>query len=109
MTTASATCHFPDQLRVEAEIWLYRMGEGRGDWHFVTLTGDAAAELKLRSLEQRRGFRSVKVRVTVGETSWITSVFPQNGDSEFILPVKRAVRRAEDLVAGDKVALLVEF
>jgi hypothetical protein len=37
----------------------------------------------------------------VGTTSWTTSIFPGSGGGPYVLPVKRAVRRAEDLDVGD--------
>ena len=58
----------------------------------------------MRRLEfgRGRGFGSVKVTACVGESRWTTSVFP-NGDGQWMLPVKAAIRRAEDLAEGDLV------
>jgi hypothetical protein len=63
----------------------------------------AAHEIHQRILTgKRRGFGSVKVEVTIGESSWSTSLFPQKGGSWF-LPVKAAIRRAEGLAEGEPV------
>src|SRR5262249_6901770 len=51
----------------------------------------------------RRGFGSVRVAVTVGSTSWRTSIFPDSKTGAYLLPVKKAVRAAERLEAGDQV------
>lgn len=48
-----------------------------------------------------RGFGWVPVEVTVGGSTWRTSVFPDAKRGCFVLPVKKAVRRAEDLEVGD--------
>ena len=48
-----------------------------------------------------RGFGSVRVEVTLGETTWRTSVFPEAASGCFVLPVKKAVRRAEGVDPGD--------
>lgn len=57
----------------------------------------------------RRGFGSVKVIARLGETTWKSSVFPQNKASEWILLVSRKVMRAEDLAAGDQVTVELEL
>jgi len=46
---------------------------------------------------------SVRVAVTVGTTSWRTSVFPDSKTGAYLLPVKNAARVAEHLAVGDKV------
>lgn len=104
---ASTATEAPGTIRHDAKIWLWRGPELKGSWHFVTISGDAAAELKMRSIETPRGFRSVRVTAQIGETRWQTSVFPQ-GDS-YILPIKRAVRVTEDLAAGDDVVMSLSF
>ena len=47
------------------------------------------------------------VRVTVGRTTWTTSVFPGD-DGRFVLPVKKAVRVAESIEEEDPVTVLLE-
>lgn len=51
----------------------------------------------------RRGFGSIRVEVQVGETVWRTSVFPSSELEAFVLPVKKAVRTAENLDDGSSV------
>ena len=51
----------------------------------------------------RRGFGSVRVDVTVGATSWRTSIFPDSKTGTYLVPVKKAVRVAEHLEPGDEV------
>jgi hypothetical protein len=48
-----------------------------------------------------RGFGSVRVEARIGDTRWRTSVFPSKAHAGYLLPVKLAVRKAEDLAAGD--------
>lgn len=73
-------------------------------WRFVTVPADLAEAIRITS-GPPRGFGSVRVEVTVGATSWRTSVFPEAGLGTYVLPVKRAVREAEDLEDGDLVAV----
>lgn len=48
---------------------------------------------------------SFRAEVTIGSTTWRTSVFPDAKRATYLLPVKRAVRQAEGLVAGTSVAV----
>lgn len=50
----------------------------------------------------------MRVAVRVGATSWRTSVFPDAASDCYVLPMKRAVRRAEDLEDGDLVTVTVQ-
>lgn len=57
-----------------------------------------------------RGFGSVAVRVTIGATTWHTSIFPLRSEADsFFLPVKAAVRRAEGLELGDAVEVTIQL
>lgn len=51
------------------------------------------------------GFGSVRVEVTIGRTTWRTSLFPDTKRGTYVLPVKRPVRAAEDLHVGAPVAV----
>ena len=74
---------------------------GDAAWHFVRLPVDVAEEIRDALVEPPRGFGSVKVEVRIGATQWSTSVFP-DGES-FVLPLKKAVRHAEGVLADDVV------
>lgn len=77
-----------------APLWLYG---GKATWHFLTLPFEVTDQIDEITHESKRGFGSVRVQVTIGTSTWATSVFPDNGRKSFILPVKAAVRKAEGL------------
>ena len=87
----------------EGEIWLY---DGPDPWHFITLPSEIAEDLREQSVASG-GFGSVPVEVTVGSSTWSTSLFPDRKLGTLLLPVKAAIRRAEQLVAGDLVTVRV--
>jgi hypothetical protein len=91
----------------EAELWIW--DARRGDsWVFVSLPEDASEDVRELADGQRRGFGSVRVRATVGGTTWTTSIFPDRNRG-YVLPVKRPVRAAEGLDAGDVATVTVEL
>ncbi len=93
------------QLRFTAHLWQWQT---RTDsWWFVTVPqdlSDVLAELPLPP----RGFGSIKVTVTIGATTWSTSVFPSDEQKAYVLPVKKAVRRAEGIEDGGIVDVVLE-
>jgi hypothetical protein len=93
-------------LDVSAEVWVH---DGPGGWHFVTLPPEAADQVEQECAGVQRGFGSVRVEVTVGTTTWRTSVFPDKRSGSFVLPLKVQVRRQEDLRSGDVVDLQIQL
>jgi len=89
-------------ITFSGELWEV---EEKGGWHFVTLPKDDAEQIKFFTSDARGGFGSVKVTVTIGETAWETSIFPDSKRDSYLLPVKADVRKKENLQAGDVVAL----
>ncbi len=77
---------------------------------FVRIPPEAAEQIVAHEFERRlelgkrRGFGSVKVFVTLGNSSWQTSLFP-NKDGSWFLPIKKLVRLAEALEYGDEVEI----
>ncbi|MEQ1786547.1 MAG: DUF1905 domain-containing protein, partial [Acidimicrobiales bacterium] len=91
------------RYRFTSPLWIWE-ASGEGSWHFVTLPEDVADEIKaITDGTVRRGFGSVRVEVTVGPTTWRTSVFPSKESGSYVLPVKKAVRTAAELDEGDAV------
>lgn len=86
----------------EFDATLYLWQARRLDrWTFVDLPTDVADEVLEAGEHVARGFGSLRVEVTVGATTWRTSIFPSQGAGTFVLPIKGAVRRAEGVDAGD--------
>ena len=84
----------------EAELW---SSEQFAAWAFLTLPADVGEDVRLLS-GPPTGFGSVRVEVTLGTSTWRTSVFPDKARG-YVLPVKSLVRRTEDLELGDIVEL----
>ncbi len=87
------------------KVWLYP-GE-MANWHFVTLTKNIGKDIKEKYAKNRRGFGSLPVQVTIGKTIWRTSIFPDKYSGSYVLPLKAAVRKAEDVQPGEKVTFTI--
>jgi hypothetical protein len=98
-----------------APLWIWTTDKAPASWHFLTIDGEAAEAIHtlalMRRLEggRKRGWGSIKVRATIGDTRWDTSIFPAKDHGGWLLPVKATVRKAEELVAGDLVEVTVSL
>jgi hypothetical protein len=92
-------------LEFEAPLWRWadERDGGGASWFFVTVPPEQSAAIREDPTVPPRGFGSVRVAVRVGGSSWETSVFPDTASGCYVLPVKKAVRTAEDLAPGDPV------
>ena len=81
----------------DAELWI---SETHRSVHFVSLPEPIADEIDDRYGDVAKGFGSQKVEVTIGSTTWSTSIFPSERSGTYVLPIKAAVRKAEGLELG---------
>lgn len=86
---------------ISAVVWLY---SGNAGWHFVTIEKDDAMQIKADYPWPRRGFGSIPVSVTIGETTWKTSIFPDKNGT-YVLPLKKEVRSKESIKESDLITL----
>ncbi|MFD3403585.1 DUF1905 domain-containing protein [Kribbella sp. NPDC058693] len=94
--------------RFSAPLWQH---PGEGSWYFVAVPEQISDDIADLTEGRRKGFGSVRVSVTVGGSTWQTSLFPSKSGS-YVLPVKKLVRVAERLAEGAPVEAqldLVDF
>ncbi|MFM9835915.1 MAG: DUF1905 domain-containing protein [Methylophilaceae bacterium] len=93
-----------------SECWLWH--GGKAAWHFITLPKVASEEIKFfdeNMHEKRRGWGAVRVLVTIGNTTWETSIFPSSELKAYMLPVKEDVRKKEKILVGNKVEVKLKI
>lgn len=87
---------------------LFAWHEDRPDsWAFVALPPELSREIDDSLTAAPRGFGSVRVEVTLGSSTWRTSLFPSKPLDTYVLPVKKAVRRAEELDVDDTATFTI--
>ncbi len=90
---------------MKSSVWLY---PGMAGWHFVDIGKKHSKEIKLNRMPFRKGFGSVPVSVTAGKTKWETSIFP-NKSGVYVLPLKKEVRKKENISVGDIIKFSIEM
>jgi hypothetical protein len=86
------------RLTFDGELVYWR---GPSPFHFVAVPPDGAELLHAVAPVATYGWGVIPVTVTIGRTTFATSVFPRDGG--YLVPVKDAVRRAERIELGDTV------
>lgn len=85
-----------NEIEFVGEIWYWR---GPAPWYFITVPDEESAYFEAESNFVTYGWGMIPVQAEIGASVWDTSMFPKDG--RYVLPVKAAVRRAEDLDDGD--------
>jgi hypothetical protein len=88
------------ELEFSGEIWEWR---GPAPYYFVTVPQEESLDLQAVSTAVTYGWGMIPVRVRIGEAVWETSLWPRDG--QYVVPLKDAVRKAEELRPGDVVTV----
>ncbi len=93
------------QFTFKSKIWLW--SGDKAAWHFATVPLEISKQLKGFSMP-RKGFGSIPVNVTIGKTTWKTSIFPEKKGT-YILPLKKDVRKAEKIIVDNEVEITIKL
>ena len=91
-------------IEFDGPIWYWR---GPSPFYFVTVPDDLSDALKTVSRSVTYGWGMIPVQVQLGQSRWTTSLFPKNG--AYLVPLKVAIRRAENLNEGDVVTVRLDI
>jgi hypothetical protein len=91
-------------FKIKEKIWVY---DGPSAWYFITINKKVSNKIKQIPI-LKRGWGSVPVNVTIGETSWKTSIFPDK-EGVYLLPVKKEIRKKENLSDSSLVKLEIDI
>ncbi len=90
-----------ERITITVKIWKW---SGDMGWHFVTLPREYYESIRNT---YPRGM--VHVTTTIEGTSWDTALFPHIKSKSFILPIKKTIRKAEHLFAGEEITITIVF
>ncbi|HXH61379.1 MAG TPA: DUF1905 domain-containing protein [Fimbriimonadaceae bacterium] len=91
-------------VEVTGEVWYWR---GPAPFYFVTVPEQQADEIHAISKFVTYGWGCIPCDVTIGRTTYCTALFPKDG--LYLVPVKAAVRKAENIEEGDTVSVRIEI
>lgn len=88
------------EIEFSAEVWEWR---GPAPFFFVSVPEEGSAEIESVAGEVSYGWGCIPVIGTIGSTRFETAIIPKDG--LYAVPLKVAVRRAEDIEEGEVVTV----
>ena len=82
------------EYKMRSKVWLY---PGMAGWHFLTLPKIHGQEIKKNFGTRTKGWGSLRVTVTIKNTTWKTSIFPDKKSGSYVLPLKAKIRKTEGI------------
>lgn len=80
---------------------------GHGGWRFTVVPKETSARIKKKYGAQSRGWGSLPVAVTIGDTTWNTSIFPDKRSGTYLLPLKAVIRSKERIADESRVQIAI--
>lgn len=92
-----------EEFSFNEKLWIW---DGPNPWYFITIPIKISTDLRKRYKDVHRGWGSLPVEVFIGKSNWKTSIFWEKRGS-YLLPVKKLIRKAEQITNGDKVKVKI--
>ncbi len=89
-----------------SKVWVY---PGMAAWRFISIPEKEGGEIKKKFGARARGWGSLPVSVTIGKTTWDTSIFPDKKSGSYLLPLKAKIRKVEDIADDSMVVYHLRF
>lgn len=89
---------------MKSKVWFY---PGKAGWYFLTLAKEPSESIRKTFGPLARAWGSLPVTVTIGKSSWETSIFPGKKAGAYLLPLKAEVRKKEQIAEGDKITFSI--
>lgn len=93
------------QYQFSATIWQY--SSPSGGWYFVSLPVGVSDEIRTNLKWQEEGWGRLKATARVNKTEWETAIWFDTKHGTYLLPLKAAIRKAENLKDGDEVNVVI--
>ena len=92
------------QLELTGPVFEWR---GPAPYYFVAVPDEGCAAIDDAKALVTYGWGMIPVTVTMGSTTWTTSLWPK--DDAYVVPLKAAARRAEAVDLDDVVTLRLDI
>jgi hypothetical protein len=90
---------------ISGKVWRWKSPNGstEGGWYFVYVPKKLSQQIKDSARNKKKvGFQFIRVKATIGKTSWNTSLFPTK-DGPYLIAIKADVRKKESIGEGDSI------
>ena len=81
--------------KFKADVWLW---PGVGGWHFIKEKKKISREVR-----ENHGKGMIKVKATVKDVTWDTSLFPHKKSKGYLLCLKSSIRKKVGIYENDTI------
>ncbi len=83
--------------------------QGKATYYLVHLSEELSGEIRFitGSGKEKRGWDSVKIQAQIGKQKWASSLFYMRKSKAYMLLIKGAIRKKENLEIGDDVTITI--
>lgn len=95
---------------VPGKVWRYpHPNIPESGWYFVYVPEKLSQQIRDTARNRKKtSHHFVRIKATVGKTSWTTSLFPTK-DGPYLIAIKADVRKKEDVDEGDTIRVSCVF
>lgn len=86
---------------------IFKWDVHKGSWFFIRIDKKTTENIKDNFGMYARGWGSLPANVTIGNSKWKTSIFPEK-EGTYILPIKSQIRKAENIEESDTLTIYLE-
>lgn len=90
------------QYLFTAKPWQY---PGPAAWFFVSLPIKLSKEIRQNLGAEERGWGRLPVTAQCGNSEWKTAIWFDTKRNTYLLPLKAAIRKRENIMAGKRISV----
>ena len=94
----------PIQYQFKAKPWQHI---GPGGWYFVSLPEKLSKEIRTVFKMDEEGWGRLKAQAKIGNTEWKTAIWYDTKRNTYLLPLKAAIRKKEQILIDKMIALSI--
>lgn len=87
---------------IKATIWKW---PGEMPWHFVNIDKEISKQIR----DAFPSVSMVKISAQINDTFWNTSLFRNNRDNNYLLPIKKEIRKKESIQDAEIITVTIKF
>ena len=88
---------------ITAKLWQW--SGDMSSWHFMYVSKDISETVRNRYPKSAM----IKCKFMIGNTTWDSSMFRNNREKNYLIPVKKSVRKAEHLFPGEEITVKIDI
>lgn len=93
------------EVKIKAKVWVF---DGPTAWYMVTIPAKQSKQINKEFGDRHRGWGSIPVLVTLGKTTWKTSIFWEKKGT-YVMAIKKEIRKKEKVTSGDVISIKLQI